>query len=97
MWERLEPEEQLSFINDFVGAAHGTITADLMLLCEARLDYVQRAAYVDSVSAYVASVTYAKIQPENPAAIDVFYFNMLHIPALEKARILWYVLNGDRA
>lgn len=97
MWERLEPEEQLNFINEFAGASHGTISADLIHLCEARLDYVQRSAYVDAVSSYVAAVTYAKIQPDNPAAGEAFYFNMLHVAALEKARILWYVLNGDRA
>jgi len=97
MWERLEPEEQLSFINEFAGAAHGTISADLIHLCEAKLDYVQRTAYVDAISAYVASVTYAKLSPDNPAATEAFYFNLLHVAAREKARIIWYVLNRLQA
>jgi hypothetical protein len=97
MWERLEPEEQLNFINSFAGATHGTISADLVHLCEARLDYVQRTAYVDAVSAYVAAVTYAKISPDNPAASEAFYFNLLHVEAKEKARMLWYVLNSVQA
>lgn len=94
MWETFTLQEKLEPLNTFAGTDATAIDEDLIRTCHLRMNYTQRAAYVDCATAFVAAQTYTKVDPESPDATNHFYFNLMNLTLDAKAHFIWVVLTG---
>jgi len=85
----MDNDQRLAYLAQVCGIHRNELSLDVIYACEQALNHEQRSRYVEFVSAEVSALTYRNHEPSAPGTADIYYFNMLHLHALTKARMIW--------
>ena len=94
MWDSLSDEQRLQFFTRFVGVTVNEINMNVIYQAENFLSPDQIKLYADYCSGEVSTKTYTTHQVNAPDTVYFFYFNMLHLDARSRAKMLWHAVNG---